>query len=242
MNSYQHIQKFHIFGYDTDCNCNLTPARLVSMMHETAWAHVNKMHVGWSDLQKENLFWVITKVSINIRKLPKWNDEIEIKTTAIKQKMIIYPRDYEVFDSNGDLIAEATSEWALLKTDGTLVRSNEKVNQLLRASESSVSNCKTSKLPRIPFEENLPVYAAQLSDLDMNNHVNNVSYIRWILDLIPADFYQSHTIQKIDVNYTSQLKWGEKYAIAIQHNDNEWNFTIYTDSGREVSRISTLWS
>ena len=89
MNDCQYIHKFHIFGYDTDWQCNLTPARLVSMMHETAWAHVNKMHVGWSDLQKENLFWVITKVSISIRKLPKWNDEIEIKTTAVKQKMII---------------------------------------------------------------------------------------------------------------------------------------------------------
>ncbi|OMP07856.1 Acyl-ACP thioesterase [Corchorus olitorius] len=42
---------------------------------------------------------------------------------------------------------------------------------------------------------------AKRSDLDMNHHVNNVKYVRWMLETIPDKFLESHQLSSIILEY-----------------------------------------
>ncbi|OMO59420.1 Acyl-ACP thioesterase [Corchorus capsularis] len=42
---------------------------------------------------------------------------------------------------------------------------------------------------------------ATRSDLDMNHHVNNVKYVRWMLETIPDNFLESHQLSSIILEY-----------------------------------------
>ncbi|PNX90489.1 putative palmitoyl-acyl carrier protein thioesterase chloroplastic-like, partial [Trifolium pratense] len=41
----------------------------------------------------------------------------------------------------------------------------------------------------------------QRSDLDMNQHVNNVKYLRWMLETIPDQILESHQLYGIILEY-----------------------------------------
>ncbi|KAK1298086.1 hypothetical protein QJS10_CPB14g00266 [Acorus calamus] len=39
------------------------------------------------------------------------------------------------------------------------------------------------------------------SDLDMNHHVNNVKYVKWMLETIPEQFLEGHQLSSITLEY-----------------------------------------
>ena len=47
-------------------------------------------------------------------------------------------------------------------------------------------------------------------DLDMNRHVNNASYIEWILDDVPGPVFESAFMCGLDIEYRSECKAGDE--------------------------------
>jgi len=40
------------------------------------------------------------------------------------------------------------------------------------------------------------VQVARRSDMDMNGHINNVTYLNWALETVPADVYLNFSLQQ----------------------------------------------
>jgi acyl-ACP thioesterase len=230
---------FDVCGYDTDHNCNISIPKLLSMMHETAWSHVNYMKKGWMELQKEGLYWALSKVHLKISKLPRWNEKIRIETWAKKRESIMFLRDYEVFSETGELLCCAISEWMLVDFILNKIVRLERLNTHLDyPKDRTAFDGRVRRLTRLIFPENPVLYSAVLSDLDMNQHVNNSSYVRWVIDKFSYDFYNQHQIKEVIVIYSNQLKSAEKYCIAMEETvPNNFNATLYHEDGKEVCKI-----
>ena len=48
------------------------------------------------------------------------------------------------------------------------------------------------------------------SDLDMNRHVNNASYLEWIMDDIPPAVFDTAFMSGVDLEYRSECKYGDE--------------------------------
>ena len=44
-----------------------------------------------------------------------------------------------------------------------------------------------------------PVQVARRSDMDMNGHINNVTYLAWALETVPSDVYLNYSLQQVCV-------------------------------------------
>ncbi|XP_020552181.1 palmitoyl-acyl carrier protein thioesterase, chloroplastic-like isoform X2 [Sesamum indicum] len=55
-------------------------------------------------------------------------------------------------------------------------------------------NQQTRRLSKMPDEP-------KRSDLDMNHHVNNVKYVRWMLESIPDEFLENHQLADLILEY-----------------------------------------
>ena len=42
-----------------------------------------------------------------------------------------------------------------------------------------------------------PAQVARRSDMDMNGHINNVTYLGWALETVPADVYLNYSLQEV---------------------------------------------
>ncbi|KAF3958357.1 hypothetical protein CMV_016728 [Castanea mollissima] len=69
----------------------------------------------------------------------------------------------------------------------------------------------SSSLRRIPKLED-PADHSKLglvprrADLDMNHHVNNVTYIGWVLESLPQEIIDSHELQTITLDYRRECQ------------------------------------
>lgn len=43
---------------------------------------------------------------------------------------------------------------------------------------------------------------ARRSDVDMNGHINNVTYIAWALETVPRDVYYNYELQQVSCAVT----------------------------------------
>ena len=236
-------REFHICAYDSDHNCNIAIYKLLCMMHETAWSHVSYLKKGWQELQEEGLFWALAKLHLKIDKLPKWNDKIRVETWAKERESIMFLRDYEVFNEAGDLLCCAISEWMLIDSRFNKIVRLEKLNTHLDYPKDRVAfEGRVPRLPRIEFPENPVFHTTALSDLDMNQHANNASYVRWVFDQFSYEFYNQHQVKEVIINYINQLTPGEKYCIAMQETiPDNFYATLYNEKGREVCKVMTVF-
>jgi len=235
-------REFHIYGYDVDPNCTISISKLLSMMHETAWSHVNYLKKGWQELQEEGLFWALAKLHLKIHKLPKWNEKIRVETWAKARESIMFLRDYEAFSETGELLCCAISEWMLVDYRLNKIVRLEKLNTHLNYPENRMAfEGRVPRIPRVDFPETPHFNTVVLSDLDMNQHVNNASYVRWVIDRLPYDSYNQHSIKEIIINYVNQLKAGDRYCIAMQETlPPNFNATLYNAQQKEICKIMVI--
>jgi len=238
-NNHVFSREFHICGYDVDHNCNISISKLLSMMHETAWSHVSYLKRGWQELYEQGLFWALAKLHLKIFKLPKWNDKIRVDTWAKERESIMFLRDYEVFNEAGELLCCAISEWMLVDYQLNKIVRLEKLNTTLDYPKDRMAfEGRVPRLQRLEYPENPEFHPVLLSDLDMNQHVNNASYVRWVVDQLQYDFYNQHHIEEVVINYSNQLKPDEKYCIVMQETTlRNFNATLYSEDEKEVCKV-----
>ncbi|KAL0864268.1 hypothetical protein Bca101_043386 [Brassica carinata] len=96
------------------------------------------------------------------------------------------------------------TKWVMMNQDTRRYRQSLMMfeHKELRLAFSEEENNRSLK--KIPKLEDLPSTQSldlRRADLDMNHHVNNVTYIGWLLESIPQDIVDTHTLQIITLDY-----------------------------------------
>ncbi len=65
-----------------------------------------------------------------------------------------------------------------------------------------------------------------LSDLDIVNHVNNVKYLEWCLDLVDEKLILNQKIESFEMNFLKELSLKDKVIIHESLNETETTFSI----------------
>jgi len=95
---------------------------------------------------------------------------------------------------------------------------------------------------RLNFKSN---FKAWFEDLDFNRHVNNVAYSRWAVESLPPEVLFSRRPVEIEINYRSEVFYGDTIEVITQRplNENEeWIQQIFNlSTGKEVARLRSAW-
>lgn len=236
-------QKFHIYSYLVDSDLSLTLPHLMCLLQEVAWAHSNKVNVGWDFLQSQNMFWALTKFYLKIHRFPKWEETISIRTWAKAVQLIIHPRDFEVLDEQGNVLIAATSEWVILDKTDFRPQRNVFDNESKMIEQREAVEGRIPKIPKVHLAENVTFQPVVYSDIDMNQHVNNTRYLMWAINHYPVDFLSTHEVSECCIHFIAQAKIGMLYGIQPQEIDhNQWVSSIVSSQELlELCRIQLNW-
>ena len=174
---------------------------------------------------------------------PKYNEEITIKTwPRILEKFYSY-RDFEVYDSNNNLIAIASSKWIMVNTEtGKIERMTENLVKVYGTVNKSVFDKPLNERPREPEELKLNFeYIVQRRDIDTNRHVNNVHYIDYAIETLPDKIYNSYEINNIQIHYKKEIKYGEKIKCYYSFKNNKHVITIKNEDNSVLHSIIKLY-
>jgi len=56
-------------------------------------------------------------------------------------------------------------------------------------------------------------HTVRYTDLDKSHHVNNLRYVRFLLDAFPSCFYQEQSVSSLEIHYNSQCREGDQITI-----------------------------
>lgn len=240
------IDKYDIHSYEVDASKKLKISSLLQFFQESAGNHAESLGVGWRQLQEQGLFWVLSRITIEIEDFPTWEDTITIVTWPKSSDNVFAYRDFLLF--NGTELErptiKATSAWALINVE---TRRPQKIE--LVAGSIPVSNDENAlvdhpyKVDALPCAWNHSSGEVKYSDIDMNGHVNNVRYFDWISDVYSQEHYAEMKIAKLDINFLAEAVLGDTYKVnmASKGGGIYLNNVIRESDQKELVRTRIHW-
>ncbi|XP_038987226.1 palmitoyl-acyl carrier protein thioesterase, chloroplastic-like isoform X2 [Phoenix dactylifera] len=196
-NGLVHRQNFSIRSYEIGADQKASIEALMNHFQETSLNHckcIGLMHGGFGctpEMTRRNLIWVVTKMLVHVERYPLWGDVVQINTWISSSGKNGMQRDWHVHDrQTGLTIMRGTSVWVMInKHTRRLSKMPEEVRAELApffAERDAVLDEDSRKLPKLDDDSAGYVrrgLTPHWNDLDVNQHVNNVKYVGWILEL-----------------------------------------------------------
>ena len=235
--------EYEIHSYEMDVKGKASLPMLCKFMQESAYHHAENLGFGFSHLMKKNLFWVLVNQKIKMDSYPRWGEKISIFTWPSGKGRLSYFRDFKIFDSNSRLIGIATTTWYAIDLEKRRPRRLEDYFDFNPVAGDFVFHERPDRLKNIEFLESYRTFQTGYYDLDINDHVNNVRYIEWILECFPLDFHKTHQLKEIEINYMTEAVYGDSISASINEIKSNIfsHYLLSSEDERELCRAKTTW-
>jgi len=237
-------QKFTIGSFDSDWHGNARLTSICNYLQEISANHLDQIGQGVEDLSQSNYIWVLSRLKIKIIRTAKWKETIRIETFPTGIKGVFGARDFRISDSKNNIIAIASSRWLIVDLiSHRPLRPQEIMKNMPIGRYSEVFESELDKLAPLSEEAALiEEIKIRNSDIDINRHVNNVKYMRWLIDTFPMETLTKKPISELEINFLHEIKFGEKVQIYQELNDdNHMSCKIMsTTTGKENCRAKII--
>ena len=207
---------YKIGSYHTDDSGHLFIYQLLNFLQDTAHNHADGAGYGQKQLVDQDLFWVLSRLTIEISSLPKQGDEIILSTWVKSIRGAISEREFSI-SHNGQILINASSLWFSVAGESHKpARLPEKYSDLMILNTTYATSQGCEKVVASGSEQNKSEgisVTARYSDIDMVDHVNNATYVRWMMDEMPGDYQQKNSVKKMSINYLGECFVGDELEV-----------------------------
>jgi len=239
-------EDYPIRSYEVDCHNRLSILSMFSFMQEAASKHAAALGVSIQQLLAENYTWLLSRLKINIAAFPGWNDQIQVNTWPSGTQQLFALRDFKISGADNQIVAAAISAWLVLDLQKRRpVRIAPFVERLKPIEGSHVLDDRLDKLPALSHPVHARSFVVRYSDLDINQHVNNVKFVEWIAESVPSATLNAWVLSEVEINFLAEAFHEDRILAACSPQDSD--HTIFHHSlarqqdGRELARAITKW-
>ena len=203
-------EKFYISSGEVDDHFELKLSSIFQYFQIVSTNHSELLGLGKKETWDKGMCWVITRMKVVIYKTPKMLDTVIVKTRPGEIMSFIFPRFYEIYSEDGELLVAGSACWTLLDAH---------THKVIVKPVAEVGNYPSEKHPDdIPLPERVlgsdlskvDSRRVRYSDIDLNGHVNNVRYIEYLLDIHDVNFYNKYRINEITINFEKEIVIGDE--------------------------------
>jgi acyl-ACP thioesterase len=202
---------YHVDLRDVDFTKKLKLSALFGYLQDIASLASIDLGYGIETLEKKyGVAWILTRIRVDIDRLPKWDEEILIETWPLEPGKIEFDRDFLVKDANGKTIIRAISKWVIMDIKERKIKRSELIN--IRYPENMTERAIEAKLGRMKDFGQLEVAYKKVigySDIDFNGHLNNSKYVDYIMDCFPVAEHKKHSLRSVDLNFMHEALPGD---------------------------------
>ena len=172
-----------------DASGALSPLAAFTIFQGIAAQHAEVLGVGSSAMAKKGEFWLTVHTRVDLFERAYLMDELTVRTwaEACSERDVRTYRSYTL--SRGEaVIARGKTEWAILGPEQKIIRFGD--SGFPKDYPFPAETAIPEKLQRFheKFEDAdlFSHYAVRSTDIDLGHHMNNVAYVRLLLDCFSA--------------------------------------------------------
>lgn len=214
----------------TQCTPNgyLKYTDLCNLLQLTAGYHAEMGGISFTDMQQFDQAWVLSRMRIEVDTLPKWRDTVTVKTWIVSLENSRSVRALELWRGDEKLIGCETF-WAVFNTKTRRPEALALPNEHFEKFGERFSTNERVKKVAVSVNENGNTRKVVLSDLDIVDHVNNVKYLEWCLDILNPEIVLKQQIKAFDMNFLKELSLSDNVIICDAENGGKTFFSIVKD-------------
>jgi acyl-ACP thioesterase len=240
-------EDFKIHSYEIGPSGFAIPQAICRFIQEAASNHADKLDVSAQEMARRNQLWVLSNLSLRMQTYPRWHESMSIETWPVtKQSSIRAYRDLTLLDGADQVIGRASTMWLLLNKEN---RRPLKIPTWLKAFTSPGHEveilCAVNEKHFDGTATNSQEFVIRASDIDWNMHVNNVCYLEWALEAIPAMFRLHNKISALDISFVAEGRYGNSVIAECfepQENTLPYLHRIVEKSyGKVLAMLRIVW-
>lgn len=237
---------YPVRSYHTDASGRLFIHQLFNFLQDAAHQHADGLGFGHKQLVGQDLFWVLSRLTVEVERLPAQGDEVQLTTWVKSVRGSISEREFRL-TLNSKLLVNASSLWFCLSGETHRpIRLPAEYLALMVPNDSYATSDGAGKIEALSDDSTRATgfeVTARYSDTDMVNHVNNAVYIKWALDSFDTSYFIANKLTSLTVNYLSETFEGNKLRVSgSQLEDNGYTHELISEgSGEVICRVKTSW-
>ena len=233
------IHDFTPYTYNTYGEYTCTPRWFFESCQEVAAIHASLRGMAVPDLLKEGKTWVITRERMNILRYPVWGETVRMKTGVPEAKSYFAPRSMIALDLEGNEFFRSSTMWAIVDYNTrTPVRVGDYYSKMGFARNAGFVDETLRREPKIDTQRLLEkdpvaVFTPQVFfyDCDINNHINNIVYLDWLLRTVPVSYMKTHRPSMIDIMWIHEVHMDDKVDVLMYEIEKDfYGFIIHRPS------------
>lgn len=216
--------------YATDLR--LSPSGILKLFENAGTRHSAAVGDSLGECLARGEAWLLTDWYVEIYTRVPMGAEVRVETFCRKsERTAALLRDFRMRDEEGNLIALATSKWAKISMeDGRVLRVDDEVFERYDAISHSV----LGELPPPPRHGSLPIIeekeiALRRGDFDIYDHVHNLHYLEYALEIIPEDVYAARGVKAFHIAYVRPITKGQRVRAGCAATANGYAVFIEAD-------------
>ena len=178
---------FTVRSYEAGIANHVTLPTLCNYMQEAAG--INAARLGWGirALQEEGRTWMLARLRVRVRRYVPWGTTVTVRTWPSGTKgRLVAKRCFLGLDDGGAELFRASSEWLYVDLRSQkIAKLPETFGDLVPPGTPDFElpdiGGKFAHLPQVDGSADV---LTRHSDLDFNDHVNNVHYVEWMLEAV----------------------------------------------------------
>lgn len=198
---------------------------------DMAAEHAEHIGVGFYTMLEQRCYWVAVRTRVKFYERPAIMETIEGESWPFAPSLAKNDRFYRLM-KDGRVLAEGRTEWAAQNMD---------TGRVMRCSEyfPEGTDFRTDKVCEEPFTRFKPLageweefsYTVSAMDIDTGCHMNNVMYIRMLLNTFCGEDLRAMDIGELEISYRRACLEGEGLTIRRVFREGAYWFDVVKPDG-----------
>ena len=237
------VSVFSVRSFDIDAYGYLSPARIAGYFQQAASESADALGFGLTDLNRRGLTWVVVRQQWELDEALMLGDELCVETwpSGIERRAAL--RDFRLL-KDGREVGRAVTSWLVLDmTNRRPVRPSTVLSDPFHPQVPHVLQPAVEPIPALNAHSEQRRFEVRYSDIDLNHHVTNASYVGWALEAISASTWSDCRLAKFDVQFMAECGLGASViSRSSQQETDRWLHSIVReDDQKELARAVSTW-
>ncbi len=187
----------------------LRPEAFLDLAQHMAVFGADSLNFGDMQLAPYGCAWILARQHVRFERPVLHREHIKMLTWHKGLEGLFFLRDYQLLGADGEPAVNSTSSWIVMNIAERRLARNDFLSEIVSTDPQSPDNAIVERaakvsVPRGTELELIGSHVVRYSDVDYNQHANNVRYTVWALDALPEEIVYEKFLKELTINFNKE--------------------------------------